>query len=156
MTMHRRPLGGGRTLAAVGRRPDHRRLGPAVVACRRVVRASPPPAATRFEGSGIIVFLVGVATLALVALPYAVGDRPTGIDRPMSFALLAVVGWLGFGWRVVDLLLSGAFTFSEPVQVFTERAGPVDRGPGAGDPVAGGLPDDPGAGLPLSAGHERR
>ena len=68
-------------------------------------------------------FLVGVETLALVALPYAVGDRPTGIDRPMSFALLAVVGWLGFGWRVIDLLLSGAFTFNEPLQVFTNGPG---------------------------------
>ena len=122
MTMHRRPLGGGRTLAAVAGvliivgsvLPWWRIGGDSGVA---------PLSGNAFEGSGIIVFLVGVMTLALVALPYAIGDRPTGIDRPMSFALLAVVGWLGFGWRVIDLLLSGAFTFSEPAQVFTNGPG---------------------------------
>ena len=41
----------------------------------------------------------------------------------MSFGLLAVVGWLGFGWRVLDLLLSGAFTFTRA------RAG-LHNGPG--------------------------
>jgi len=122
VTMHRRPLGGGRTLAAVAGvliivgsvLPWWRIGGDSGVA---------PLSGNAFEGSGIIVFLVGVMTLALVALPYAIGDRPTGIDRPMSFALLAVVGWLGFGWRVIDLLLSGAFTFSEPAQVFTNGPG---------------------------------
>ena len=120
--MHRRPLGGGRTLAAVG---GVLIIVGCVLPWWRVGGSSGIPAAggNAFEGSGIIVFLVGVATLALVALPYAVGDRPTGFDRPMSYALLAVVGWLGFGWRVVDLLLSGAFTFSEPVQVFTNGPG---------------------------------
>jgi hypothetical protein len=122
VTMHRRPLGGGRTLAAVG---GVLIIVGSVLPWWRVGGSSGIPQAggNAFEGSGIIVFLVGVATLALVALPYAVGDRPTGIDRPMSFALLAVVGWLGLGWRVIDLLLSGAFTFSEPVQVFTNGPG---------------------------------
>jgi hypothetical protein len=76
-----------------------------------------------FEGSGILVFIAAVATLALVALPYAIGDRPTGLDRPLSFAILAGVGWLGFVWRLVDLFLSGAFTFTEPAQVFTNGPG---------------------------------
>jgi hypothetical protein len=120
--MHRRPLGGGRTLAAVA---GVLIIVGCVLPWWRVGGSSGIPAAdgNAFEGSGIIVFLVGVATLALVALPYAVGDRPTGFDRPMSYALLAVVGWLGLGWRVFDLLLSGAFTFSEPVQIFTNGPG---------------------------------
>ena len=120
--MHRRPLGTGRTLAAVG---GVLIVVGSVLPWWRVGGTSGIPAAggNAFEGSGIIVFLVGVATLALVALPYAVGDRPTAIDRPLSYALLAVVGWLGLGWRVIDLLLSGAFTFSEPVQVFTNGPG---------------------------------
>jgi hypothetical protein len=41
----------------------------------------------------------------------------------VSFALLAVVGWLGLAWRVIDLLLSEAFQFSEPIQVFTNGPG---------------------------------
>ncbi|MEO5885515.1 MAG: hypothetical protein ABIQ58_08390 [Candidatus Limnocylindrales bacterium] len=122
MTMQRRPLGQGRTLAALA--------GVAIVAgclLRWWQLGRPgeltPISGNAFEGSGIIVFLVGVVTLALVALPYAVGDRPTGIDRPLSFAFLVVVGWLGFGWRVLDLLMSGAFSFQEPAQVFTNGPG---------------------------------
>lgn len=122
MTMHRRPLGGGRTLAAVA--------GVLIVAGSilpwwRLGGASGIPAVggNAFEGSGIIVFLVGVVAMALVALPYAVGDRPTGLDRSVSYALLAIVGWLGFAWRIIDLLLSGAFRFTEPTQVFTNGPG---------------------------------
>jgi hypothetical protein len=58
-----------------------------------------------------------------VALPYAVGDRPTPIDRWETFGLLAVVGWIGLGWRVVDLVGVGAFRFAEPVQVVTNGPG---------------------------------
>ena len=83
----------------------------------------PPLTGNAFEGSGILVFLAGVGTLALVALPYAVGDRPTGIDRWFSYALLAVVGWIGLAWRTLDLGLSGAFRFDEPLQVLTNGPG---------------------------------
>lgn len=48
-----------------------------------------------FDGFGILSFLAGLATLALLALPYAMGDRPTPIDRGVSFALLAAVAILG-------------------------------------------------------------
>lgn len=120
--MHRRPLGGGRTLAAIA---SILIIIGSVLPWWRVggVSGIPGVGGNAFEGSGIIVFLVGVATLALVALPYAVGDRPTGLDRTVSFALLAVVGWLGIGWRVLDLMLSGAFRFTEPAQVFTNGPG---------------------------------
>jgi hypothetical protein len=83
----------------------------------------PATSGNAFEGSGIIVFLVGVATLALVALPYALGDRPTSVDRWLSYAILAVAGWFGFAWRVLNLLLIGAFTFNEPIQVLTNGPG---------------------------------
>ena len=48
-----------------------------------------------FDGSGFASFLAGLATLALIALPYAMGDRPSPVDRGISFALLAVVAILG-------------------------------------------------------------
>ena len=122
MTMHRRPLGRGRTLAAlagvlivVGSVLPWWHLGGA--------SGLPSVGGNAFEGSGIIVFLVGVVTLALVALPYAVGDRPTGVDRALSYALLALGGWLAFGWRVIDLLVTGAFHFTQPAQVFTNGPG---------------------------------
>lgn len=122
MTMHRRPLGQGRTMAAIG--------GVVIlIGCFlpwwRVGGGDGLPlvSGNAFEGSGILVFLVGVATLFLVALPYAIGDRPTGIDRWVSFALLAAVGWLALAWRVLTLLLDGAFTFAEPTEIFTNGPG---------------------------------
>ena len=122
MTMHRRPLGQGRTLAAlggvllvVGSFLQWWRVGGG--------EALPTVSGNALEGAGILVFIAGVATLALVALPYALGDRPTGLDRSLSFGLLAILGWVGLVWRTVDLLTAGAFAFDEPVQVFTNAPG---------------------------------
>lgn len=122
MTMHRRPLGQGRTLAALA---GVVMLTGCFLPWWQVGGgdALPLVSGNAFEGSGIVVFLVAVASLALVALPYAVGDRPTGIDRWGSYLLLAVVGWLGLGWRVLDLFLTGAFQFAEPAQVLTNGPG---------------------------------
>ena len=122
MTMHRRPLGQGRTLAAIGG---------VVIVVGCVLRwwhlerpgGLPALESNAFEGSGILVFLAGVVTLALVALPYAVGDRPTGIDRWMTYAILAALGWFGLVWRVLDLLVAGAFRFTQPIEVFTNGPG---------------------------------
>ena len=120
--MHRRPLGRGRTIAAVG--------GIAIViGCLlpwwRLGGNGELPLAqgNGLEGSGIAVFLVGLAVLALVALPYAAGDRPLGIDRPLAFGILAVAGWIAFGLNVVSLFLMDAFRFTEPIQVLTNGPG---------------------------------
>lgn len=120
--MHRRPLGRGRTLAAVA--------SPLIViGCVLPwwrVGGTPgigEPTGNGFEGSGILVFLIGLATLALVALPYAAGDRPLALDRWLSFAVLAVAGWIGLAWQVLQLTLIGAFQFNEPTEVFTNGPG---------------------------------
>jgi hypothetical protein len=122
VTMHRRPLGRGRTLAALA--------SPLIVLGCLLPwwRVGGTPGITEhggngFEGSGIVVFLVGIATLALVALPYASGDRPLAVDRWPSFAILTVAGWIGLGWQVVQLTLIGAFQFHEPAEVLTNGPG---------------------------------
>ena len=122
MTMHRRPLGRGRTLAAVG---SVLVVVGSVLPWWRLEPEGGLPALTgnAFDGAGILVFLAGVATLALVALPYAAGDRPLGIDRPLAFAILAVLGWVGLGWRIFQLITLGAFRFDEPIQVLTNGPG---------------------------------
>jgi len=61
--------------------------------------------------------------MALVVLPYAVGDRPLGLDRWLSFAILALAGWIGLGWRVIELAMNGAFQFQDPTEVFTNSPG---------------------------------
>lgn len=121
--MHRRPLGRGRTLAALA---GVLLVVGCVLPWWKVGGGDSgitPLTGNGFEGSGIVVFLVGIAVLALVALPYAVGDRPVGFDRWLSYLLLAIVGWIGLGIRVVGLALDGAFTFTEPAQVFTNGPG---------------------------------
>jgi hypothetical protein len=50
---------------------------------------------TAFDGTGFASFLAGLATLALLALPYALGDRPAPLDHWVSFGALAVVAILG-------------------------------------------------------------
>lgn len=122
MTMQRRPLGRGRTLAALGG-------ALMVVGCILPwwqvggTPGIPAVPGNGLAGSGILVFLVGIATLALVSLPYAAGDRPIGLDRWLSFAILAAAGWIGFAWRVVELALLGVFQFSTPAEVFTNGPG---------------------------------
>ncbi len=121
--MHRRPLGHGRTLAAIA---GVLIVVGCVLPWWKVGGGESgitPLSGNGFDGAGMLVFLVGIATLALVALPYAAGDRPLGIDRWLTFLLLTIVGWIGLAIRVVSLLLDGAFTFTEPAQVFTNGPG---------------------------------
>ena len=121
--MHRRPLGWGRTLAAVG---GLLTLVGCVLPWWQLAQPGgglPPLSGNGLEASGILALLAGIGTLLLVALPYAVGDRPTPIDRWEAFAVLAIVGWVGLAWRVVELMALGAFRFIEPAQVFTSGPG---------------------------------
>jgi hypothetical protein len=102
--MHRRPLGWGRTLAAVGAVMI---LAGCVLPWWQLAQPGgglPPLSGNGLEASGILALLTGILTLLLVALPYAVGDRPTAVDR-----------WEAFGL--------GAFRVSEPIQVFTNGPG---------------------------------
>ena len=65
----------------------------------------------------------GHRVLALVALPYAAGDRPLGRRPLASFPILTVAGWIGLGLSVIQLVIAGAFSFSQPAQVFTNGPG---------------------------------
>jgi hypothetical protein len=75
-----------------------------------------------FDGMGILVFVIALATIALVTLPYA-AERPVAADRWPAFALLAVLGSLGFVIRIVDLIGLHAFLFASPADVVTHGPG---------------------------------
>jgi hypothetical protein len=100
--MHRRPLGGGRRLAALASIVI-------LIACflpwwgTSADLGLPPRAGNAFDGAGVIVFFVALAVIALLALPYAAGDVPVSLDRTVSFLILLVVGWLALAIRLVDL-----------------------------------------------------
>jgi len=121
MTMHRRPIGRARLLAALA----------AVVMVAGCLlpwwsvggtEGLPALGGNGFDGLGIVVFVVALATIALVTLPYA-RERPVAADRWPAYAILAGAGWIGFGLRILDLLALRAFLFDQPTDVFT-------RGPG--------------------------
>jgi len=103
--MHRRPLGAGRRLAGLASIVI-------IVACflpwwqTSTDLGLPARSGNAFDGSGVLVFFVALAIIALLALPYAAGDVPVGLDRPLSFAIVTVVGWLALAVRVANLALA--------------------------------------------------
>jgi hypothetical protein len=91
--MHRRPLGRGRRLALAG-------AAILIVACLLPWFSAgggsdlPTTELRAFDGSGILVFLAGLLTLALASLPYAAG-RSVAIDAWPAYVIItgmAVVG----------------------------------------------------------------
>jgi hypothetical protein len=55
-----------------------------------------------FDSLGIVVFLAALATIALITLPYAT-ERPVTADRWPSYVAIAVIAWLAFLYRLIDL-----------------------------------------------------
>lgn len=121
MSFHRRPVGRARILAALGAVVI---LVGCVLRWWRVGGASglPELGGNAFEGLGIVVFAVALATVAIVTLPYAT-ERPVGADRWPAYALLAALGWLALIVRVIDLAILRAFSFAQPAEVFTNGPG---------------------------------
>lgn len=122
MTVHRRPLGRARILAVVAALV-------LLVGCLLPwwtiggLDQLPETTGNAFAGSGIVLFIVAMAIIALVSLPYAAGDRPVAVDRWISYLALAIAGWLGLAARALDLAAQGAFAFREPGDVITRSPG---------------------------------
>jgi hypothetical protein len=121
MTMHRRPIGRSRLLAAIG----------AVVTLAGTIlpwwtiggrEGLPELSGNGLDSFGIVVFAVAIATLALLTLPYA-SERPVSVDRWSSYAVLAGAGWFTFAARLYDLASMGVFRFAEPVDAIVRIPG---------------------------------
>ncbi|HKG56294.1 MAG TPA: hypothetical protein VKA85_03535 [Candidatus Limnocylindrales bacterium] len=124
--MHRRSLGRGRLLAIVSALVM---LVGCVLPWYTVGGGEDLPARqfTAFGGSGILVFLAALATIALVALPYAAGDRPVSTDRWLAYLLFAIAAWFGLAVWLLNL-----------VGVFAQGLAP-DRAPGFWVSVVGAI-----------------
>ncbi len=109
--MHRRPLGRGRRLAA---------LAALVIAVGCLLPwwqfgggdGLPSRTGNAFEGSGILVILSALATIFLVALPYA-SDRPVAVDRALGYIAILAVGTIGLVLRAFDLFTVGALALPD-------------------------------------------
>jgi hypothetical protein len=114
--MHRRPIGRGRVLAVVGALV-------VIAGCLlpwyafRVDAGLPSRQLIGLAESGILSFVAALGALALVALPYAAGDRPVSADRGIAYALLTGLAAIGVAiW---------------PLQVIDDLTGLLpDRAPG--------------------------
>lgn len=104
--MNRRGLGRGRLLASVGALFA---LLSMALPWWRVGGTPGLPEVTGngLSGAGIVVLLAAVLILALVALPYAGGDRPQPLDRPASFVLATGLGVVGLAVGVLQIFDSG-------------------------------------------------
>lgn len=103
--MHRRPLGRGRLLAAIGALI-------VLVGCVLPWFAATggdtgltPITTNAFADKGIVVFICALLVLALVTLPYAAGDKPVALDRAMSYGIVVAVAVGAFGWRTIEFIL---------------------------------------------------
>ena len=103
--MNRRELGRGRMLASIGALLS---LLSVALPWWRVGGSPglPEVSGNGLSGAGIIILVTAVLVLALVALPYASGDRPQPLDRPASFVVatgVAVIGLAAVLFRLFDL-----------------------------------------------------
>lgn len=99
--MHRRPLGRGRTLVVLAAVVM---LVGCVLPWFTFAGDLPVTPYRAFDGSGILVFVAALAALALVALPYAAGDRPVAADRGLAYLLVALVALVGVVIWPIDLV----------------------------------------------------
>jgi hypothetical protein len=114
VSLHRRPVGRGRLLAALS---AVILIGGCILPWFTVGTSEfslPPRAENAFDGPSIAVFLVALATLALITLPYA-SDRPVSFDRWWAYAAFAIVGWAGLVLRMVPVVIApGGFETITP------------------------------------------
>jgi drug/metabolite transporter (DMT)-like permease len=103
--MHRQPLGRGRRLAFIAAVVI---LAGCVLPWYRIGGDGglPPITYHVVDGTGLFALLAALATIALMTLPYAMIDRPVGVDRPILYAILAIVAVIGVALWIPQFLFA--------------------------------------------------
>lgn len=70
-----------------------------------------------FEGPAVVTFIAAVCLLALLILPYATSSGRSGLDRWMSYVVLAGVMVVGTALHILQLLPGGALKLTPPFDV---------------------------------------
>ena len=109
--MNRRRLGRGRLIVGIG-------AILALVACifpwgQTAGIGLPPERTGAFDGAGILVFVAAIGLLALIALPYAAGDQPMALDRPLMFGLVGAVAIVGFALKLLQVVGEGLLSLPD-------------------------------------------
>ena len=99
--MNRRALGRGRLLVALGGLVAVCGMLPSWWVITRTNAAD--LSGNGFEGVGLIVFLAGLAMLAVVTLPFAAPGGDSALDRPVAYVMLAAIAIAAFLWRVYEI-----------------------------------------------------
>jgi hypothetical protein len=110
--VHRRPVGRGRTLGIVAAIVM---LVGCVLPWYAIGGGSDLPMRqlNAFSGSGIIVFIAALATLAVVALPYAAGGTPVVLDRWPAYLFATLAAWIGIANWILSFLGDTAGVFPD-------------------------------------------
>jgi hypothetical protein len=62
------------------------------------------------DGRVFLMFLVSIASLLLLTLPFA-SEKPVAIDHPLVYLSLLVLGLVGYLLKIVDLFQNGLVPF---------------------------------------------
>jgi quinol-cytochrome oxidoreductase complex cytochrome b subunit len=101
--VNRRSLGRGRLIVVIGALTVIAGSLPAWWTIGGVVQEAQSGNAFDYSSTGIVVFLVGVAMLFLVVLPYATRYGEAAIDRPLAYSLLLLLAIVAFGVAVYQI-----------------------------------------------------
>lgn len=99
--MNRRALGRGRLLVALGSVLSVAGMLPAWWVITRTNAEA--LSGNGFEGVGVLIFLAGLAMVAVVTLPFATPDGISTLDRPAAYVLLALIAIAAFLWRIYEI-----------------------------------------------------
>jgi len=127
----RRAFGRGRFLVVVGSLIALVGMVPAWWVIERT--GLPSLTGNGFEGAGLVVFLVCLALLAVIVLPFASRDGDSSLDRGPVYLILWIVAVAAYAWRVYEIVQFGGLVPAESIGLWITGGGLLITAWGIGD-----------------------